>query len=85
MPDLGLPALAEEETVGATLQAHGVRRELTRTVGLPQMQGCIFWPNFLSKLKSREDFEGGLHEKKKGKGGKERKKKGDKTHVKVPL
>ena len=56
MPDLGLPALAEEETVGATLQAHGVRRELTRTVCLPQMQGCIFWPNFLSKLKNREEF-----------------------------
>ena len=39
----------------------------------------------LSKLKNREEFEGGL-EKRKGKGGKRRKKeKSDKTHVKIPL
>jgi len=52
----------------------------------------IFWPfapppwegEFLSKLKNREGFEGGL-EKRKGKGGKRRKKKSDKTHVKIPL
>ena len=30
---------------------------------------------FLSKLKNREEFDGGLHEKRKGKGGKRRKKK----------
>ena len=39
-------------------------------------QGYIFWPfppNFLSKLKNREEFEGGI-EKKKGKLGKRRKK-----------
>ena len=40
-------------------------------------------PNFLSKLKNREEFEGGL-EKKEGKRG-EKKKKSDKTHVKIPL
>ena len=40
---------------------------------------------FLSQLKNREEFEGGL-EKRKGKGGKEEKKeKSDKTHVKIPL
>ena len=43
-------------------------------------QGYIFWPfsphlgggggEFLSKLKNREEFEGGLHEKTKGKRGK---------------
>ena len=46
----------------------------------------IFWPSpplrggaeLFSKLKNREEFEGGLHEK-----GKE--KRGDKTHVKIPL
>ena len=57
-------------------------------------QGYIFWPfppppgggwEFLSKLKNREEFEGGL-EKWKGKGEKRRKKeKSDKTHVKIPL
>ena len=45
-------------------------------------QGYIFWPfpplppwreNFLSKLKNREEFEGGL-EKRKAKGGKKKKK-----------
>ena len=42
-------------------------------------------PQFLSQLKSREEFEGGL-EKGKGKGGERRKKeKSDKTHVKRPL
>ena len=30
---------------------------------------------FLSKLKNREEFEGGLHEKRKGKGGKEEERK----------
>ena len=40
---------------------------------------------FLSKLKNREEFGGGL-EKRKGKGGKEEnKEKSDKTHVKIPL
>jgi len=56
-------------------------------------QGYIFWPfpppwggeEFLSKLKNREEFKGGL-EKRKGKGGKEEnKEKSDKTHVKIPL
>ena len=52
-------------------------------------QGYLFWPflseNFLSKLKNREEFEGGL-EKGKGNGGKRSKKeKSDKTHVKIPL
>ena len=36
------------------------------------------------KLKNREEFEEGL-EKGRGKGGKEEKKKSDKTHVKIPL
>ena len=40
-------------------------------------QGYIFLP-FLSKVKNREEFEGGL-EKRKGK------EKSDKTHVKIPL
>ena len=42
---------------------------------------------FLSKLKNREEFEGGLHDKRKGKGGKKkkRKEKSDKTRVKIPL
>jgi len=40
---------------------------------------------FLSKLKNREEFKGGL-EKRKGKGGiEENKEKSDKTHVKIPL
>ena len=52
---------------------------------LGRWQGYIFW-FFFSKLKNREDFEGGLHEKRKGKGGERRKKeKSDKTHVKIPL
>ena len=39
----------------------------------------------MSKVKNREEFEGGL-EKRKGKRGKRRKKeKSDKTHVKIPL
>ena len=40
----------------------------------------------MSKVKNREEFEGGL-EKRKGKGGKREKKieKSDKTHVKIPL
>ena len=37
---------------------------------------------FLSNVKNREEFEGGL-EKRKGKEGE--KKKSDKTHVKIPL
>ena len=50
----------------------------------------IFWPfpppppQCLSKVKNRDEFEGGL-EKRKGKGGTRRKKKSDKTHVKIPL
>ena len=45
----------------------------------------IYILEFLSILKNREEFEGGL-EKRKGKGGKRRKKeKSDKTHVKIPL
>ena len=40
---------------------------------------------FLSKLKNREKFEGGLHEKRKGKGGERRKKKSDKKHFEIPL
>ena len=36
------------------------------------IQGYIFWP-FLSQLKNREEFEGGL-DKRKGKRGKEEKK-----------
>ena len=49
-------------------------------------QGYMFWPFpppgdfFLSKLKNREEFEG-LHEERKGKGGKRRTKK---KHVKIP-
>ena len=38
---------------------------------------------FLSKMKNREEFEGGLHEKGREKGGK--KEKSDITHVKIPL
>ena len=34
--------------------------------------------NFLSKLKNRDEFEGGLLEERKGKGGKRRKKKREK-------
>ena len=34
---------------------------------------------FFSKLKNREEFEGGLHEKRKGKGGKEGTRKKGKT------
>ena len=59
------------------------------------MQGYIFWSfpsplwgggEILSKLKNREEFEGGLHEKKEGKRGEKKKKeKSDKTHVKIPL
>ena len=41
---------------------------------LGRWQGYIFW-FFFSKLKNREDFEGGLHEKRKGKGGIRRRKK----------
>ena len=45
----------------------------------------IYILKFLSKVKNREEFEGGLEER-KGKGGKRRKKeKSDKTHVKIPL
>ena len=55
-------------------------------------QGYIFWPFppppggfFLSKLKNREEFEGGL-EKRKGKGEKRRKiEKSENTHVKISL
>jgi len=41
---------------------------------IDNIQGYIFW-EFLSKLKNREEFEGGLYEKRKGKVGKRRKKK----------
>ena len=48
-------------------------------------QGYMFWP-FLSKLKNREEFEGGLHEKREGKRWERKKKeKSDKTHVKISL
>ena len=55
-------------------------------------QGYILWPfppprggeEFLSKLKNREEFEGGL-EKGKERGEKKKKEKSDKTHVKIPL
>ena len=41
---------------------------------------------FLSKLKYREEFERGIHEKRKGKGGgKKKKEKSDETHFKIPL
>ena len=39
----------------------------------------------LSKLNNRGEFKGGLHEKRKGKRGKEEKRKSYKTHVKIPL
>ena len=49
------------------------------------MDRDIYSGHFLSKLKNRKEFEGGL-EKRKGKGGKNKKKeKSDKTHVKIPL
>ena len=39
-------------------------------------KGYIFWGRtILSKLKNREEFEGGLHEIKEEKGGKRRRKK----------
>ena len=38
----------------------------------------------IEKHLNREEFEGGLHEKRKGKGGKEEKEKNDKTHVEIP-
>ena len=41
---------------------------------------AILGGNFLSKLKNGKEFEGGLHEKRKGK-----EEKSDKTHVKIPL
>ena len=40
---------------------------------------------FLSKLKNRDEFEGGLHVKRIGKGGKRRKKKRLIKHVIIPL
>ena len=64
---------------------------LIRTIS--SLQGYTFWPFppplggifFLSKLKNREDIEGGL-EKRKGKGGGKKKiRKSDKTHVKIPF
>ena len=68
----------------------GKPRDMQRSLGYrdiysghpPPLGGGEF---FLSKLKNREEFEGGL-EKRKGKGWKRRKKeKSDKTHVKIPL
>ena len=56
-------------------------------------QGYIFCPfppppgggwNFV-QIENREEFEGGLHKKRKEKGEKRRKKKSYKTHVKIPL
>jgi len=55
-------------------------RRISQSRFLTQVQGYIFWPfppplggeEFLSKLKNREEFGGGL-EKRKGKGGKRRK------------
>ena len=44
------------------------------SIGVTEIQGYIFWP-----------FPQGGLEKRKGKGGKRRKKKSDKTHVKIPL
>ena len=42
--------------------------------------------NFLSKLKNREEFEGGLEKKARKRGEKKKKKeKIDKTHVEIPL
>ena len=49
---------------------------MSESIKLNIFQGYIFWPFppiFLSKLKNREEFEGGL-EKRKGKRGKRRKK-----------
>ena len=44
------------------------------------------FPNFCPSRKNREEFEGGLHEKKEGKRGEKKKKeKRDKTHVKIPV
>ena len=37
------------------------------------------------KIEKQEELEGGLHEKRKGKRGKRRKKKSDKAHVKIKL
>ena len=39
----------------------------------------------LSKLKNREEFEGGLEKGKEKEGKEENKEKSDKTHVKIPL
>ena len=41
--------------------------------------------NFFPNWKKWEEFEGGLHEKRKGKRGKEKKRKVIKTHVEIPL
>ena len=49
---------------------------------LPQGTSDIYSGLFLSQLKNREEFEGGL-EKRKGKEGK--KEQSDKTHIKLPL
>ena len=40
---------------------------------------------FLSKLKNREELEGGLHKKEGKRWEKKKKEKSDKTHVKIPL
>ena len=40
---------------------------------------------FWSKLRNREEFEGGLHQKRKGEGVKKKKEKSDKTHDKIIL
>ena len=45
---------------------------IKKTSVLTTYQGYIFW-QFLSKLKNWEEFEGGLHEKRKGKRKKKKK------------
>ena len=51
------------------------------SAGTIQFLTCTKKQVYMSKLKNREEFEGGLHEKRKGKGGERRKKKGMKKHT----
>ena len=47
---------------------------------------CILAISPCVQIENREEFEGGLHERKEGKRGEKKKKeKSDKTHVKIPL
>ena len=63
------------------IMEHDIKKIYILAISPPPLGG----EEFLSKLKNREEFEGGL-EKRKGKGRKRRKKvKSDKTHVKIPL